>query len=324
MAEEILARGDNLPEDPLELQRLISGEAPSDKTLAAVPDDNSTARYLAEREAEKGSEAPAPAPAETAPATAEQPRDERGRFAAKPAEVAPDATDALVARITALEQQLREAHSAPASAPAATPPREPPKVEVEPLFTKEQMEAFKEEYPEAIVTLLTKVNDRVVDLETRHATERATAKAATEEAIQSELEAALPADIKAWRKDRPDLFATAVAIDDVLFKDKAWEGKPPSERFAEAARRTRIAAGLETPAPIVDPQQKAVEDAIAAAERAQQRAPASHSDIPGGAAPATRGVDKIDSMSPTQLEAAMEKLKSFDDINQFVTQHALQ
>lgn len=50
-------------------------------------------------------------------------------------------------------------------------------------------------------------------------------------------------DLKAWQDGDPDRFTFAITVDDQLKSDPEFADKPLAERFAEAARRTKVAFG---------------------------------------------------------------------------------
>ena len=61
------------------------------------------------------------------------------------------------------------------------------------------------------------------------------------------VQAALQAvpDLVSWREKDQDRFDFAIIVDEKLQADPAWQGKSLDERFAEAARRTKLAFGDE-------------------------------------------------------------------------------
>ena len=52
-------------------------------------------------------------------------------------------------------------------------------------------------------------------------------------------------DLVSWREKDQDRFDFAIIVDEKLQADPAWQGKSLDERFAEAARRTKLAFGDE-------------------------------------------------------------------------------
>lgn len=65
------------------------------------------------------------------------------------------------------------------------------------------------------------------------------------------VQAALQAvpDLVSWREKDQDRFDFAIIVDEKLQADPAWQGKSLDERFAEAARRTKLAFGDEVTLP---------------------------------------------------------------------------
>lgn len=69
------------------------------------------------------------------------------------------------------------------------------------------------------------------------------------------VQAALQAvpDLMNWREKDQDRFDFAIIVDEKLQADPAWQGKSLDERFAEAARRTKLAFGDEVIPPTKAP-----------------------------------------------------------------------
>jgi hypothetical protein len=70
-------------------------------------------------------------------------------------------------------------------------------------------------------------------------------------------------DLNSWRASDPDRWDFAVSVDEKLKADPKFQSLPLSERFAEAARRTRIAFGDEQ----VEPQKQTETTAEIAAKK---------------------------------------------------------
>lgn len=132
--------------------------------------------------------------------------------------------------------------------------------------------------------------------------------------VANPAQAALQAvpDLAAWRDGDQDRFEMALTIDDKLQADPAWSNKPLAERFAEVARRTKLAFGDEVEAPPTKAPGKA-------AEKPADHIPSSPSELgQTHHAPAT-GVERygamsqaelvgeLGAMSDTQIEALLEQ-----------------
>ncbi|TNH75368.1 hypothetical protein CF142_06125 [Aeromonas caviae] len=114
--------------------------------------------------------------------------------------------------------------------------------------------------------------------------------------VANPVQAALQAvpDLAAWRDGDQDRFDMALTIDDKLQADPAWSNKPLAERFAEVARRTKLAFGDEVEAPPAKAPGKA-------AEKPADHIPFSPSELgQTHHAPAT-GVERYGAMSQTEL-----------------------
>ena len=114
--------------------------------------------------------------------------------------------------------------------------------------------------------------------------------------VANPVQAALQAvpDLAAWRDGDQDRFEMALTIDDKLQADPAWSNKPLAERFAEVARRTKLAFGDEVEAPPAKAPGKA-------AEKPADHIPSSPSELgQTHHAPAT-GVERYCAMSQAEL-----------------------
>ncbi|MFB2903772.1 hypothetical protein ACE1BH_02250 [Aeromonas jandaei] len=101
-------------------------------------------------------------------------------------------------------------------------------------------------------------------------------------------------DLVAWSNGDQDRFDMALTIDEKLQADPAWSNKPLTERFAEVARRTKLAFGDEVEAPPAKAPGKA-------AEKPADHIPSSPSELgQTHHAPAT-GVERYSSMSQAEL-----------------------
>ncbi|MFM4768372.1 hypothetical protein ACET82_10380 [Aeromonas veronii] len=118
--------------------------------------------------------------------------------------------------------------------------------------------------------------------------------------VANPVQAALQAvpDLAAWRDGDQDRFDMALTIDDKLQADPAWSNKPLAERFAEVARRTKLAFGDEVEAPPAKASGKA-------AEKPADHIPSSPSELgQTHHAPAT-GVERYGAMSQADLIGEM-------------------
>ena len=160
----------------------------------------------------------------------------------------------------------------------------------------EQIEQLAEDFPE-IGKALTGIVKKLNKFEQADATKQAETQAS------NPLQAALQAtpDLVTWQNSDPDRMAFAVSVDERLQSDPAWKDKSLQERFAEAARRTRVAFGDEQ-APAADSK---ASDKKEPEVRQRDAIPASPSDIGQSVQHAATGIEKYQSMTPEQLNAAM-------------------
>ncbi len=115
------------------------------------------------------------------------------------------------------------------------------------------------------------------------------------------VQAALQAvpDLMDWRDKDQDRFDFAIIVDEKLQVDPAWQGKSLDERFAEAARRTKLAFGDVESAP---PPAKAPSTE---AEKPADFIPSSPSALGQTHQAPETGVARYGSMSQTELVGEM-------------------
>ncbi|MGE6293741.1 hypothetical protein [Aeromonas media] len=115
----------------------------------------------------------------------------------------------------------------------------------------------------------------------------------------SPVQAALQAvpDLVSWRDKDQDRFDFAIIVDEKLQADPAWQGKSLDERFAEAARRTKLAFGDEVIPPAKAPSKEA--------EKPTDFIPSSPSALGQTHHAAPTGVERFGTMSQTELIGEM-------------------
>ena len=113
------------------------------------------------------------------------------------------------------------------------------------------------------------------------------------------VQAALQAvpDLVSWREKDQDRFDFAIIVDEKLQADPAWQGKSLDERFAEAARRTKLAFGDEVIPPAKVPGK--------GAEKPADFIPSSPSELGQTHHAAPTGVERFGTMSQTELIGEM-------------------
>ena len=113
------------------------------------------------------------------------------------------------------------------------------------------------------------------------------------------VQAALQAvpDLMNWREKDQDRFDFAIIVDEKLQADPAWQGKSLDERFAEAARRTKLAFGDEVIPPTKAPGKEA--------EKPTDFIPSSPSALGQTHHAAPTGVERFGTMSQTELIGEM-------------------
>ncbi len=113
------------------------------------------------------------------------------------------------------------------------------------------------------------------------------------------VQAALQAvpDLVSWREKDQDRFDFAIIVDEKLQADPAWQGKSLDERFAEAARRTKLAFGDE----VIPPAKVSGKGA----EKPADFIPSSPSALGQTHHAAPTGVERFGAMSQTELIGEM-------------------
>ncbi|MGG6129360.1 hypothetical protein ACQSGE_23245 [Salmonella enterica] len=181
-------------------------------------------------------------------------------------------------------------------------------------ISDEQIAKIREEYPE-VANALTLMS-RKYDYLQGQIQARQTQPAPQDDPATLALNAT--PDLVDWQRSDPDKFAIAVHLDEKLQNDPAWKDKPLTERFAEVARRTRIAYGEAPPEPVVE-QNKNKEVLAAAADKvakadAAAALPDSPSDVGNTAAVPQDKFERL--LGATYAEAAeLMSTMSDDDIN---------
>lgn len=152
-----------------------------------------------------------------------------------------------------------------------------------------EVEQLAQDYPE-IGKALTSMANKIHRLEQPAAQPVQPATNPVQAALQ-----AVP-DLVDWREKDQDRFDFAIIVDEKLQVDPAWQGKSLDERFAEAARRTKLAFGdaVDTaPSPAKAPSKEAEKPADFIPPSPSVLGQTHH-------APAT-GVERYSAMSQTEL-----------------------
>lgn len=155
-------------------------------------------------------------------------------------------------------------------------------------ISQEELEQLAQDYPD-LGKSIAAIARKLQKLEPQAAPQQV-------QPVANPVQAALQAvpDLAAWRDGDQDRFDMALTIDDKLQADPAWSNKPLAERFAEVARRTKLAFGDEVEAPPAKAPGKA-------AEKPADHIPSSPSELgQTHHAPAT-GVERYGAMSQAEL-----------------------
>ncbi|WP_421279869.1 hypothetical protein [Aeromonas taiwanensis] len=159
-------------------------------------------------------------------------------------------------------------------------------------ISQEELEQLAQDYPDlgksiaAIARKLQKLEPQVAPQQVQP----------TLNPVQAALQA-VP-DLMSWREKDQDRFDFAIIVDEKLQADPAWQGKSLDERFAEAARRTKLAFGDEVQAPPAKVPGKG-------AEKPADFIPSSPSALGQTHHAAPTGVERYGAMSQTELIGEM-------------------
>ncbi|WP_043129236.1 hypothetical protein [Aeromonas media] len=158
-------------------------------------------------------------------------------------------------------------------------------------ISQEELEQLAQDYPDlgksiaAIARKLQKLEPQVAPQQVQP----------TLNPVQAALQA-VP-DLVSWREKDQDRFDFAIIVDEKLQVDPAWQGKSLDERFAEAARRTKLAFGDEVIPPAKVPGK--------GAEKPADFIPSSPSALGQTHHAAPTGVERFGAMSQTELIGEM-------------------
>lgn len=158
-------------------------------------------------------------------------------------------------------------------------------------ISQEELEQLAQDYPDlgksiaAIARKLQKLEPQVAPQQVQP----------TLNPVQAALQA-VP-DLVSWREKDQDRFDFAIIVDEKLQADPAWQGKSLDERFAEAARRTKLAFGDEVIPPAKVPGK--------GAEKPADFIPSSPSALGQTHHAAPTGVERFGAMSQTELIGEM-------------------
>lgn len=158
-------------------------------------------------------------------------------------------------------------------------------------ISQEELEQLAQDYPDlgksiaAIARKLQKLEPQVAPQQVQP----------TLSPVQAALQA-VP-DLMSWREKDQDRFDFAIIVDEKLQADPAWQGTSLDERFAEAARRTKLAFGDEVIPPAKAPSKEA--------EKPTDFIPSSPSALGQTHHAAPTGVERFGTMSQAELIGEM-------------------
>ncbi|MBL0612248.1 hypothetical protein JD508_18640 [Aeromonas jandaei] len=173
-------------------------------------------------------------------------------------------------------------------------------------ISPDELDLLAQDYPE-IGKALTAVARKLHKLESQAAPQH---DQPTANPVQAALQA-VP-ELAEWRDQDQDRFDFALAIDDKLRVDPAWSDKSLEARFAEVARRTKLAFGDEVaPPPAKAPSKDADKPADFIPSSPSALGQTHHAPATGmeryGAMSQAELIGEMSSMSEAQMEALLEQ-----------------
>ncbi|OLF56852.1 hypothetical protein [Aeromonas veronii] len=173
-------------------------------------------------------------------------------------------------------------------------------------ISPDELDLLAQDYPE-IGKALTAVARKLHKLESQAAPQH---DQPTANPVQAALQA-VP-ELAEWRDQDQDRFDFALAIDDKLRADPAWSDKSLEARFAEVARRTKLAFGDEVaPPPAKAPSKYADKPADFIPSSPSALGQTHHAPATGmeryGAMSQAELIGEMSSMSEAQMEALLEQ-----------------
>ena len=158
-------------------------------------------------------------------------------------------------------------------------------------ISQEELEQLAQDYPD-LGKSIAAIARKLQKLEPQAAPQQVQP---TTNPVQAALQA-VP-DLMNWREKDQDRFDFAIIVDEKLQADPAWQGKSLDERFAEAARRTKLAFGDEVIPPAKAPSKEA--------DKPADFIPSSPSALGQTHHAAPTGVERFGAMSQTELIGEM-------------------
>lgn len=158
-------------------------------------------------------------------------------------------------------------------------------------ISQEELEQLAQDYPD-LGKSIAAIARKLQKLEPQAAPQQVQP---TTNPVQAALQA-VP-DLMNWREKDQDRFDFAIIVDEKLQADPAWQGKALDERFAEAARRTKLAFGDEIIPPTKAPGKEA--------DKSADFIPSSPSALGQTHHAAPTGVERYGAMSQTELIGEM-------------------
>ena len=158
-------------------------------------------------------------------------------------------------------------------------------------ISQEELDQLAQDYPD-LGKSIAAIASKLQRLEQQAAPQQVTPAT---NPVQAALQA-VP-DLMNWREKDQDRFDFAIIVDEKLQADPAWQGKSLDERFAEAARRTKLAFGDEVIPPTKAPGKEA--------DKPADFIPSSPSALGQTHHAAPTGVERFGAMSQAELIGEM-------------------
>jgi prefoldin subunit 5 len=305
---------DEIPEDLSEIEKIAANEAvtptPGDETPGdEVKGEQTPPAEKVETEAateEKTEEGEKPAPIKSKDGKHEIPysvlQTEREKRRA-----AEESLQELTNRLNELEKKVQTGDTTQQTESRQT----------EEILDDDDLKAIEEDFPQfgklikALKGQISSLESTVTDLRTKDEQREVVAAKSKGDEVQATIEA--NPTLLYWQSQDPEMFKVAIQYDDVIRADPRNQSLTLAQRFERVVHAVEAVYGKtevppeyrKEPEPVTDEVREAAKKAIAAAGSFK---PKTLSDMPGGTPPAQTERERIENMSPAQLDAMMQKM----------------
>lgn len=219
-------------------------------------------------------------------------------------------------RAADLQRQLNELLAAKASQGTQTSTKDPAETGLSAETDEQELVLFEEEFGKDAAEAERKRRERYAKLEQRQKELeqevadsrkwREAQKAKSEQDELSEINATIDSipELQSWRDSGDPMWDAAVALDNRLQKDPAFQNKPLRDRFNAVVEKLTGRKANK-----IEPDQDALLDKKLSESAQRSRiAPSSLSDLPGGHVPDQSEYETLERLSTSQIGAKFERM----------------